>query len=104
MLRGTLDIGKDLMVDSMRNVDSCRQLLLYGNGGIWLTDSKASYFKDFNEGLPEGADALLREEQATHRRSPDDTPHQHCYLHGNQHNAQADTKPFMLFSPSSFLH
>ena len=40
----------------MRNVDSCRQLLLYGNGGIWLTDSKASYFKDFNEGLPEGAD------------------------------------------------
>lgn len=55
LLRGTLDIGKDLMVDSMRNVDSCRQLLLYGNGGIWLTDSKASYFKDFNEGLPEGA-------------------------------------------------
>ena len=51
LLRGTLDIGKDLMVDSMRNVDSCRQLLLYGNGGIWLTDSK-----DFNEGLPEGAD------------------------------------------------
>ncbi len=34
LLRGTLDIGKDLMVDSMRNVDSCRQLLLYGNGGI----------------------------------------------------------------------
>ena len=33
------------------------------------------------------ADALLGEEQATHRRSPDDTPHQHCYLHGNQHNA-----------------
>ena len=56
LLRGTLDIGKDLMIDSMRNVDSCRQLLLYGNGGIWLTDSKASYFKDFNEGLPEGAD------------------------------------------------
>ena len=56
LLRGTLDIGKDLMVDSMRNVDSYRQLLLYGNGGIWLTDSKASYFKDFNEGLPEGAD------------------------------------------------
>ena len=56
LLRGTLDIGKDFMVDSMRNVDSCRQLLLYGNGGIWLTNSKASYFKDFNEGLPEGAD------------------------------------------------
>lgn len=30
---------------------------------------------------------FLGEEQATHRRSPDDTPHQHCYLHGNQHNA-----------------
>ena len=28
LLRGTLDIGKDLMVDSMRNVDSCRQLVL----------------------------------------------------------------------------
>lgn len=36
LLRGTLDIGKDLMVDSMRNVDSCRQLLLYGNGASGL--------------------------------------------------------------------
>ena len=43
LLRGTLPI------DSL-------QLLLYGNGGIWLTNSKASYFKDFNEGLPSGAD------------------------------------------------
>lgn len=43
LLRGTLPI------DSL-------QLMLYGNGGIWLTNSKASYFKDFNEGLPSGAD------------------------------------------------
>lgn len=56
LLRGTLDLGENLMEDSMGYVDSCHQLLLYGNGGIWLTDSKASYFKDFNEGLPEGAD------------------------------------------------
>ncbi len=43
LLRGTLDIG------------NCH-LLLYGNGGIWLTDSTASDFTDFNEGLPTGAD------------------------------------------------
>ncbi len=42
LLRGTLDLSP--------------HLLLYGNGGIWLTDSKASCFKSFNEGLPTGAD------------------------------------------------
>lgn len=56
LLRGTLDLDANLMQDSMSFADSCHQLLLYGNGGIWLTDSKASYFKDFNEGLPIGAD------------------------------------------------
>ncbi len=56
LLRGTLDLDKRLEADSMGPVDSCHNLLLYGNGGIWITDSKASYFKDFNEGLPEGAD------------------------------------------------
>lgn len=56
LLRGTLDLDMDIRRDSMCYVDSCHQLLLYGNGGIWLTNSKASYFKDFNEGLPEGAD------------------------------------------------
>ncbi len=31
-------------------------ILIYGNIGIWLTDSTASYFTDFNEGFPAGAD------------------------------------------------
>lgn len=56
LLRGTLDLDKSPKADTAGHVDSCHQLLLYGNGGIWLTDSKASCFKDFNEGLPEGAD------------------------------------------------
>ena len=29
-------------------------VLLYGNGGIWQTDSTASSFKDFNQGMPTG--------------------------------------------------
>lgn len=31
-------------------------ILLYGNGGIWQTDSTASTFRDFNKGIPAGAD------------------------------------------------
>ncbi len=31
-------------------------VLVYGNSGIWLADARASAFKDFNAGLPEGAD------------------------------------------------
>ena len=50
LLRGTLDL------DSNSGTDACHRLLLYGNGGIWLTDSKASFFKDFNAGLPTWAD------------------------------------------------
>lgn len=63
LLRGTLDISNLRPSDShgMQNScqaksDSCHDILLYGNGGIWLTNSKASSFKDFNEGLPTGAD------------------------------------------------
>ncbi len=56
LLRGTLDLDKDLEADSLSVPDTCHHLLLYGNGGIWLTDSKASFFKDFNSGLPTGAD------------------------------------------------
>ena len=33
-----------------------KRVLLYGNGGIWVTDSTTSFFDDFNKGLPEGAD------------------------------------------------
>lgn len=32
------------------------KILIYGSGGMWLTDSVASELLDFNEGLPEGAD------------------------------------------------
>lgn len=32
------------------------KVLLYGNAGIWLTDSTAKAFMDFNRGLPEGVD------------------------------------------------
>lgn len=55
LLRGTLDCDKTSLPDSSGSTGS-QHLLLYGNGGIWLTDSKASSLKDFNEGLPEGAD------------------------------------------------
>lgn len=42
LLRGTVRIKDDV--------------LLYGNSGVWLTDSVGSHFTDFNKGLPEGAD------------------------------------------------
>ena len=32
------------------------KVLIYGNSGIWKTDSTGHYFSDFNKGLPEGAD------------------------------------------------
>lgn len=32
------------------------KVLVYGNNGIFLTDSTGSHFKDFNKGLPKGAD------------------------------------------------
>ena len=32
------------------------RVLLYGNSGIWITDSTAKVFKDFNTGLPASAD------------------------------------------------
>ena len=70
LLRGTLDISNLQPSDShgmsdlcqekpdlcKEKPDSCHDLLLYGNGGILLTNSKASSFNDFNEGLPAGAD------------------------------------------------
>ena len=37
-----------------------KQVLLYGNNGIWLTNREASAFTAFNNGLPEGAGWLLR--------------------------------------------
>ena len=36
--------------------DSDGSVLLYGSGGIWRTDSEASFFSDFSSGLPDGAD------------------------------------------------
>lgn len=56
LLKGTLDLSQPSMSEKQDDVESGRNLLLYGNGGIWLTDTKAAFFKDFNEGLPLGAD------------------------------------------------
>lgn len=56
LLRGTLDLDKALVEDSLTMKASSHRLLLYGNGGIWLSDNKASCFNDFNDGLPIGAD------------------------------------------------
>lgn len=36
--------------------DSATGVLVYGTGGIWQTDREASFFADFNKGLPDGAD------------------------------------------------
>jgi hypothetical protein len=33
------------------------QVLMYGNGGVWITDGTGAAFADFNTGLPEGNDA-----------------------------------------------
>ncbi len=33
-----------------------KQVLVYGNNGIWQTNAEASYLKDFNKGLPQGVD------------------------------------------------
>ena len=32
------------------------KVLLYGNAGVWLTDSTAKAFMDFNKGMPQGVD------------------------------------------------
>lgn len=32
------------------------KILIYGNIGVWETDTLASYFKDYNTGFPEGVD------------------------------------------------
>ncbi len=56
LLRGSLYLENISLADSLTPAVSYHSLLLYGNGGIWLTDSKASYFEDFNKGLPTGAD------------------------------------------------
>ncbi len=42
-VKGTLKISPD-------------SILIYGNIGVWLTDSSFSRFKDFNQGIPEGID------------------------------------------------
>lgn len=42
-VRSAVNIGQD-------------SLLVYGNIGIWLTDSSFAHFSDFNNGLPEGID------------------------------------------------
>lgn len=50
LLRGTL---------SYVSPDSVSGILLYGNAGIWKTDSLALGFSDFNEGLPDSPDLRM---------------------------------------------
>ena len=47
LLRGTL---------RYTDKDSVAHILAYGAAGVWRTDTAASAFADFNEGLPQGAD------------------------------------------------
>lgn len=47
LLRGTL---------RYTDKDSVVHILAYGAAGVWRTDTAASAFVDFNEGLPQGAD------------------------------------------------
>ena len=47
LMRGTL---------TYTGSDSARSVIVYGNSGIWQTDSAATDFSDFNDGLPESAD------------------------------------------------
>jgi len=42
-VKGTERVGED-------------SILIYGNIGVWLTDSRHSYFKKFNDGFPNGVD------------------------------------------------
>lgn len=39
-----------------RDRDSVENVLVYGTGGIFKTDREASFFSDFNHGLPKGID------------------------------------------------
>ena len=57
LLRGTVALGQeDCQRIGLPVKDTCATVLVYGNGGIWLTDSHASSFHDLNAGLPQGAD------------------------------------------------
>lgn len=67
-----INVGRDLLPDRYRytswngglmrgttpyvDADSAAGVLVYGASGIWQTDGKASFFCDFNKGLPPGAD------------------------------------------------
>lgn len=60
LLRGTLVLddegwGECRSEQTTAEVPASK-VLIYGAGGLWLTDSLASFCKDFNEGLPPGAD------------------------------------------------
>ena len=58
LLRGTLrwTEAKPSARQTMATGDSSVHVLVYGAGGIWLTDPSGRAFADFNRGLPTGAD------------------------------------------------
>ncbi len=49
---------------------SSDSILIYGNIGVWLTDSTFSQFKDFNTGLPKGMDNRRILSMALWHRTP----------------------------------
>ena len=58
LLRGTI-----ALTDTDTAQQTCRKhILIYGKGGVWLTDSTGTDVQDFNAGLPRGADerAVMR--------------------------------------------
>src|SRR5512138_893932 len=67
-LLSSADISRSLMPDNYRYRNwnlaavkgqvkiSSDSILLYGNVGIWLTDSSYREFRDFNAGFPKGID------------------------------------------------
>jgi len=67
-LLSPIDVSRSVMPDEYEVVDwnnaavkaterlSADSILIYGNIGIWVTDSNFTKYSDFNNGLPEGID------------------------------------------------
>ncbi len=55
LFRGSLKVDKSII--GKKKTSSDRNILVYGAGGFYLTDSIGKVYEDFNKGLPEGADS-----------------------------------------------
>lgn len=60
LLKGTLVLREEAESEGdfsgTLSEKSASRVLIYGAGGLWLTDSLANSWEDFNQGLPSGAD------------------------------------------------